>query len=1186
MLISDSTVQKVKSLNILDVVRRYLPALKTKGNKHEACCPFHDENSPSFTVNDRRQIYKCFGCGAAGDVVQFVMQYRRLTFPEAVKELATENSIGIEMEVEDPAQAQQSQQERLQREAVLIALEFAASWFLANDLPTDFIKMRKLSPGTLQTFRDGYAPAAPRRFYEDALRQGFSAEVLEQAGLVRKHQPEGVATPQYFDFFQDRVMLPICDARGRVVAFTGRLQTEPTADAKYKPGKYVNSPDSVWTKGDHLYGLDIADKAIRRLKFAYLVEGNLDVQQMHEKGLTNTVASCGTALTENQIKLLKRYTSHVVVVPDTDKAGLAALHKSSELLIEAGFRVEVLVPVATKKDTKTDADEFLRRKCHTPKDVDEWVATRRDYVTSYLLAECLQDSDLGPHEKAQAMQRIGAVIEKIPNDMLRGSYHSSVAEAWPDFKKHVKPVKRTEDVAKRVLENLDEEERDEISTFKFFEKNNCYYTIEGGSKSVREVRICGFTINVLYFVGGKEDSKWVCRFTNMKGKTRVAAVSTDDFSAATGFKKTVARLGNFIWEGSDDHLNQIKYRKFDEAPEAEAINYMGYHNTGGFTTWANGLLHNKQFVEADKYGIVQLPRTLAALDDVRALAPESHVEVAGQRHVLQSNKSFIEQMGEENLVQMLEQGRVQELRYYYLPFASKLKLFAEDDDRFEQHHRYFHDQKPGLTFADWSQLLLKAYGDNGRVMIAFYVAAIFRDIVFKANNSYFPLLFNYGPRGVGKTQAAGKLAVMFGKELDKPQNLEGGLTTTAMQRLLDIMSNGLLFFDEYKNHLSMQMIGTLKGIAGGMSKTQGRATGGNETKSYKVRSAAMVCGQDLPTKDPALLSRCILCEYSEELLRQNDSQAYHRLSELNEEGLLTSVTSEVIGYRDYILAYRKRAPEVSREVREKCEELLGEQPEERTALNVVSLLTPVKLLMEAGLEFPFTYEEMLKLMVSRINLQRMIQASTDDVEQYFQVLITLIIRGEIQEGMHYKLQRETDGVTKLFLRVRMVDGLYQSEARRQSEVVGLSSATVRTYLKQSRFFVRDAKRGVMFEHMKGNETSAMVFNYDLMRDAGIEFPTSIALDDMEAADDPSLKAATTVALTPGTTPELIREFIDEQRMGNYTVHELLRRFNVGKAPQLTQAQFVEYLKNYAGSRHRLAVDFSSDWERLTLKTPF
>jgi DNA primase catalytic core len=1183
MLLSDSTIHAVKQLDILDIVRKYYPALKTKGNKHQACCPFHQENSPSFGVDTKRQIYKCFGCGAAGDGINFVMQFNNLSFPEAVKELATDNGIAIEQEEEDAATAARSTEERLRKEAVTIALEWAAAWFRANDLPEGFVKKRKFSPEVQQAFRMGYAPATPRRLFEDARRQGYSTDVLVDAGLVRRHQPTETSEPQYFDVFQDRVMLPICDARGRVVAFTGRLETEPAPDATFKPGKYLNSSDEVWNKGNHLYGLNLAEKAIRTLKFAYLVEGNLDVTQMHQRGLTNTVASGGTALTEAQIKLLKRYTSHVVVVPDNDSAGIKAMHKNSQALVAAGFRVEVLLPEKSKGDAKTDPDEFLRTKLKTQPELDEWVAKRRDYLSSVLLAECLADAELGPHEKAAAMRRLGDAIELVPNDMLRGSYHSSVADTWPDFKKHVKPVKRTEDVNKKALQSLQEEERDEISTFKFFEKNNCYYTIEGG-KSPREVRICGFTMEVLYFVVGKQDAKWVCRFRNYRGKERVSAVSTDDFSAAGTFKKIVARLGNFIFEGNDDHLNNIKYRKFNDAPEAMQIKYMGY-NPAGFTTWANGLLHEGKFIEADKFGIAQLPRPLASLDEVRDLAPESHIDVAGQRYVLTTASDFIEELGEDNLVQILEQQRLAEISHYYLPFAARLKLFDDDDDAFEQHHRYLHDQKPGLSFASWSNLMARAYGDNGRVMVAFYVAALFRDIIFKANNNYFPLLFNYGPRGVGKTQAASELAVMFGRELDRPQNLEGGLTSTALQRLLDIMSNGILFFDEYKNHLPMTMIGTLKGIAGGMSKTQGRATGGNETKSYKVRSAAMVCGQDLPTKDPALLSRCILCEFSEDLFRQNDGDAYRELKDKRDEGVLTSVTCEVIGYREHLLAYRKRSAEVTREVREACEKQLGKQPEERTALNVVSLLTPIKLLMEAGLVFPFSYEEVMKLMVGRISLQTQIQATTDDVEQYFQVLITLIIRGEIIEGKHYKIQREVDGVTKLFLRVRLVDGLYQSEAKRQSEVVGLSSATVRTYLKQCRYFVRDAARGVTFQH-EPNETSAMVFNYDEMRDAGIEFPSEYNLANLTQEDDGSVKAMRTVAITEDNIEQLVDEYLDTHALGSFTVASLLADFNKQKKPALKEGAFVEQLMRYQDGTHLQALEIADGWTKVTIKEPF
>ncbi|MFC7669317.1 toprim domain-containing protein [Hymenobacter humi] len=174
----------------------------------------------------------------------------------------------------------------------------------------------------------GYAEDRRDGFYQDALRNGFSADVLVQAGLVRKKEVDGQA-PKFYDVFQDRVMFPIRDVRGRVIAFTGRLVTEPAADASYKPGKYVNSPDTVWVKGDNLYGLDLAAEPIRKEKFAYLMEGNVDVMQFHQWSMANAVAPCGTALTDNQIKLLKRYTDHVVVVPDNDPAGIKALHKNA-----------------------------------------------------------------------------------------------------------------------------------------------------------------------------------------------------------------------------------------------------------------------------------------------------------------------------------------------------------------------------------------------------------------------------------------------------------------------------------------------------------------------------------------------------------------------------------------------------------------------------------------------------------------------------------------------------------------------------------------------------------------------------------------------------------------------------------------------------------------------------------------
>lgn len=602
MLLSDSTIDQVRQLDIVAVVAHYV-TLKSTGRKHEACCPFHDEKTPSFSVNPGKQIFKCFGCGAAGDGIGFVMKLQKLDFIEAVKEIASANSIVLEYQEMSPEAAAKAEEEQRQREAVRIVLNYALGYFAGNKLPDRWAEKRALKQPVVEAFQLGYAEQRRDSFYQDALKQKYSADVLVQAGLVRKVEADG-QEPKYYDFFQDRVMFPIRDARGRVVAFTGRLVTEPAPDASYKPGKYVNSPDTVWVKGDHLYGLDLAADDIRKAKFAYLTEGNVDVMQMHQAEMRNTVAPCGTALTDNQIKLLKRYTEHVVLVPDHDPAGIKAMHKNAQLLIAAGLRVEVMLP---EKDL--DPDEMLKRRCKSPEELEVWQRKRRDYIRGELFEACEKDAALGGHDKAAAMQRMGEVLELIENDTLRQVYYGDVCEAWPDFKRGYKLTKRGQDgLDKKALESLGDSRADYFD-FGFFEKDGCFYCYNKKA----EVRICNFTFDIQYFVLSSSEPKFVCHFTNMFGTSRTMAVTTDDFTSVATFKKCVARLGNFIFEGNDEQLNLLKIKLFHGVPEAVQPRTMFYNPSGDFTTWSNGLLYQDRFFPADRYGIVRLERPVATL---------------------------------------------------------------------------------------------------------------------------------------------------------------------------------------------------------------------------------------------------------------------------------------------------------------------------------------------------------------------------------------------------------------------------------------------------------------------------------------------------------------------------------------------------------------------------------------------
>ncbi|MFN0112178.1 MAG: DNA primase [Blastocatellia bacterium] len=335
--------------DILKIVGDYV-SLKKKGNNYWACCPFHNEKSPSFSVNPSKGFFKCFGCGKGGDAVTFVMEIEGAPFPEAVKTVAEKCGIAIPVVAED----QRDYEERDRQRADLLQLNaWATEFFEQNLVETNegrrglaYLEGRGITEATRGQFRLGYAPNSWDAMSSFLRSRGASAAQIERSGLVSLKEAGG-----FYDRFRGRLMFPICDTQGRPVAFGGRIigEGEP---------KYLNSPEtSVYTKGQHLFGLGYSRDSIRNKDFAILVEGYLDFLIPYQEGVRNLVASLGTALTENQVRLLGRYTRKIVVNFDPDSAGVAATKRSLELLLGEGFKVNVL----TLPDN-LDPDEFIRAR--------------------------------------------------------------------------------------------------------------------------------------------------------------------------------------------------------------------------------------------------------------------------------------------------------------------------------------------------------------------------------------------------------------------------------------------------------------------------------------------------------------------------------------------------------------------------------------------------------------------------------------------------------------------------------------------------------------------------------------------------------------------------------------------------------------------------------------------------------
>ncbi len=338
--LSDNIVEEIKSrCNIVDVIGRHV-VLKRAGNNYKGVCPFHNEKTPSFVVSENKQIFTCFGCGATGDVLEFVQRYHNLDFHGAIEKLADEYGLevknsGFQLE-KDKALFYE-----LNREA---ATFFYRAFTKSQNPGYEYMKKRGLEPQTLRQFGVGYADGSWDSLYQHFIQRGVDAKTLLDLGLV------SYSNGKYFDKYRDRVIFPIINTRGKVIGFGGRILGDGTP-------KYLNSPESsVFLKKNNLYGLNLTRQDINKENHVILVEGYMDVISLYQHGVRNVSASLGTALTENQAAMLKRYTDNVILSYDADTAGQAAALRGMDILHRSGCKVKVLHVTDGK-----DPDEFIKK---------------------------------------------------------------------------------------------------------------------------------------------------------------------------------------------------------------------------------------------------------------------------------------------------------------------------------------------------------------------------------------------------------------------------------------------------------------------------------------------------------------------------------------------------------------------------------------------------------------------------------------------------------------------------------------------------------------------------------------------------------------------------------------------------------------------------------------------------------
>jgi DNA primase len=397
--------------DIVQVVQERVP-LRRSGTAWKGLCPFHGEKTPSFQVNGDKGFFHCFGCGAGGDVIKFVELFDKITFPEAVRQLAAR----FGLPVPEPEDSRQDAEGQRDRDSLLKAHEVAASWFreqlatAAGAAARRQLQDRGLTEETIERIGAGYAPAAREALKTRLMKEGFPLPLLLRSGLVVQRDERTV-----LDRFRNRLIIPIHRDNGAIVAFGGRAMEEG------QQPKYLNSPETpIYVKGRTLYGLHLSKAAITRAKHAVMVEGYFDVAQAYQAGVTNVVASSGTALTPSQAKLLKRFATKVVLSFDPDAAGQGAAARSSELLVAEGFQVNVAILPAGE-----DPDNFIRRSGGPA--YQERLRQSRPYL-EYLLDRASAGHDFSSDEsRREFLNAMLAVAARIPDAAARDQFADRLA---------------------------------------------------------------------------------------------------------------------------------------------------------------------------------------------------------------------------------------------------------------------------------------------------------------------------------------------------------------------------------------------------------------------------------------------------------------------------------------------------------------------------------------------------------------------------------------------------------------------------------------------------------------------------------------------------------------------------------------------------------------------------------------
>lgn len=1077
-MISESVIQKVRNLTIEEVLQPYVK-LSRKGSTLMGLCPFHTERTGSFSVSPHKNLFHCFSCNRGGDAITFIMEKENLSFMKAVEFIAKQHNIPVEYIQEERNEEQIA--EAKHKEALLTALDSVQGYFVENLRHKDNGECSKAREYAYGRWSEefcsmvgiGYAPKDSQAFIKYYQRKALNEELLYELGMLRQNEDGNI-----YAMFRQRIMIPIRNKWGRIIAYTARY----IGDNKNAP-KYINSATCpIYSKGENLFGIDRVSR-LRNVDYIIVVEGAPDVLRMQSIGYDNTVAALGTSWTDNQFEQLKKYTTSLCFIPDSDIAegksygpGFEAVMANGAAAIRKGFHTTVRelpflkVPATDKelasevsevKYTKNDTDSFIRFSEDYTSLMEKhfiiWLAQKRFLVASSLVEErkCVAEiADLLRYIKDQL------VFDQCIDQLAK--LHGKV-KLWRDAVVQARGEARKKNDLPSSMNDL-QREAELLRQFGLFVRENCYYAI--GEEDEDSMRISNFIMEPLFHIEDESNGTRIFRMRNIYNVCRVIELKESELCSLSNFQQKAGSLGNYVWLAKIDKLNRVKEYLYSKTDTAERIRKLGWNGTEGFFAFGNGILVEGTFRNVDDLGIV--------------------------RGV--NGKAF------------------------YIPATSKIYLHNQEIFQFER--LMVHENRNGVKLHDYVSRLMDVFGENASIAFCYLLSTLFRDIIFRRTR-HFPILNLFGEKGTGKTTLATSLQSFFLHGIDPP-NL-GVTSVPAMNDRVSQAVNTLVVLDEYKNDLDIRKIAYLKGLWGGGGQTKKNTNTDGMAAQTIVTTGVALCGQDKPTQDMALYTRVIFLAFSKTSFNQMEKRHYEDLVALCNLGL-THLTVEILTHREL---FEKNFSEIySSTKRELAAKLENETIHDRIFGNWVIPLAAFRTL-ETVIDVPFGYTELFETAVKGIRNQNELAQESSEVADFWNMLQGFQTSGRCIDKAHYHIRylkafrplsakediEFMEARPVLYLNMAAVASLFNS--RNMNATANRSNwSTIMSYLKshssylglkQDRFtillpsglpdYTIEVVNGEQVRKVKVNRPKALCFDYLQLKDAfGLELETEVITD--------------------------------------------------------------------------------------------